>query len=88
MVRSVMNKINLTKLKADAEERLSDENPKAAMMTHKEGQALETTLTLIEAVKRAAFTLNELCACDVDTDRCEACRTLDFMREQIDFGGA
>jgi len=112
-----MNKINLTKLKADAEavtnlawryeaERCSakcvigltpsedrwlahcqPEFDGEANGTHIVNLNPENALILIEAVKRAAFTLNELCACDVDASRCDACRTLDFMREQIDFGG-
>ena len=107
-----MNKINLGKLKADAEAATPGQweshpkNPCSVQVNTPLNQTLvlastflpcdgthivnfspENALILIEAVKRAAFVLNELCACDVDTDRCDACRTLDFMREQIDFGG-
>jgi len=95
-----MNKINLTKLKADAEARLSDAPdrarmmtsaehiPRAVTMTREEWKTLETTLILIDALERARFALNKLCNCGNNATWCDPCTVVGFMREQIDFGGA
>jgi len=92
-----MKQINLTKVKADAEERLSDDPyrprmmssaeriPRAPTMDIPEKQALENVLVLIDALERAVFALNELCNCGKKATWCYPCEVLGFVSEVINF---